>query len=605
MRRWFRASAAPGGEGRAVRLLGLAVVLALTGFQLARMLPSLALPWYQKADELVFAYEVIRFLRLDFRQHFFDIPGTPFMFLTAALWSAGHRLLWLAGLTGYASPANFAFAHLDALHVLMRGLTMGFYAVSVGLTYRLGRRLTNVAGGCVAALLLVTLPLYSQYSQFVRTESLGMCLMLAAVWWAYRGRETGRLKFYLWAGLAAGVATTARFHFAMAALPVLLAAHGFYRPAGESVPARGAEPPPTPRRYLALAGAFAAVFLVGALMVVGPKFDLFPPGRVSRVMMIARWGGDALAPHALATMRGVWLTLGTVCPVALAAYFVPRLRRYAAVVVNPPVITLLAAFAAGFLASGPTFLWEGDRQLGSIEQYANMTDATRANLGSAENWWFVTGYYFGVATPEPLVVAALALGAVLALRRRDRAGWPVVVGAAAAFVAHPPRMITYEHHILPWLPFLALLPAFAVAALVRAAGRLPGLGRAGSVPLLLAVLAVTLFVVRGRLAADRVDRSPEGVRCRVIAEMTAWVGENAPPDTDLYLAYWTFNEPLFLSWMEREGVRVPHWRVKARTQYHDWYYDRASLDGRCGLLAMTTVDVREWNAANAGRAADE
>src|SRR5437879_4774756 len=79
MRRWIArclASAAgekhmgPVAEGRdrLVQSLAWLWVLGLIAFQLLRMIPSLWLPWYHKSDELVLAYEVIRFLRLDFHQ---------------------------------------------------------------------------------------------------------------------------------------------------------------------------------------------------------------------------------------------------------------------------------------------------------------------------------------------------------------------------------------------------------------------------------------------------------------------------------------------------------------------------------------------------------
>jgi hypothetical protein len=260
----------------------------------------------------------------------------------------------------------------------------------------------------------------------------------------------------------------------------------------------------------------------------------------------------------------------------------------------------MAAFAGGFLVSSPTFLWEGDYQLRSIQFYGTWDDATRAGLSTAENWWLITRFYFDVAQPEVIVAAALFLGLALALWRRDRAVWPVLVGAVVAFVAHPPRMLTFPHHILPWMPFLALLPAYAAAVAFRAAvaARRPVVTAA----VLLVVLGGTLAAVGDRLPGYRVDRSCEMVRCQTVAEMTAWLEQNTPPDAHVFLSYDAFNEQTFYNWMEGQAVRVPAWCRHGSRQYLTWWNERPSLRGQSGYLAVARADMRTTDILNSRQA---
>ena len=67
---------------------------------LLRIYPALFLPWWFNTDEVVIYYEVIRQLRLNPSQTFFDIPGTPYMTLTSvstAVWWAAEKVLGQPG----------------------------------------------------------------------------------------------------------------------------------------------------------------------------------------------------------------------------------------------------------------------------------------------------------------------------------------------------------------------------------------------------------------------------------------------------------------------------------------------------------------------------
>ena len=95
-------------------LIGWIVLALVVGWILVKVWSGLFIPWWFNTDELVFYYEVIRQLRLDPTQTFFDIPGTPFMTLTSLLvlpWWGVERLM---GNT-IGSPSDFAFEHVQGV----------------------------------------------------------------------------------------------------------------------------------------------------------------------------------------------------------------------------------------------------------------------------------------------------------------------------------------------------------------------------------------------------------------------------------------------------------------------------------------------------------
>src|SRR5262249_34284094 len=151
---------------------------------------------------------------------FFDIPGTPFVSLTSiltVLWWCGARLF---GMTSAASPSDFAFANIQGIFTLMRMMTLSMYVGATILAYDLVRRCAGALIAIISAILFASLPIFVEYSYFVRTESLGLALSLAAMWMVLYSRWRGTPAVFAMGGFLAGVAMAARYHFALVGFPV-------------------------------------------------------------------------------------------------------------------------------------------------------------------------------------------------------------------------------------------------------------------------------------------------------------------------------------------------------------------------------------------------
>ncbi|PZV14850.1 MAG: hypothetical protein DCF22_08185 [Leptolyngbya sp.] len=117
--------------------------------------PTIFYPWYANTEEFPYIQEILRFVTFDFRQEFFDIPGTPLMMIGTFLWSIYY---WVCAFFSHPDTGQairyFSFKNIQELYLLMRVLSYFFYVLSILLTYFIAHRLTNRVGGLVAALLL-------------------------------------------------------------------------------------------------------------------------------------------------------------------------------------------------------------------------------------------------------------------------------------------------------------------------------------------------------------------------------------------------------------------------------------------------------------------
>lgn len=550
-----------------------------------RVWPALFLPWWFNTDEVVIYYESIRQLQLDPSQTFFDIPGTPFMTLTSvctALWWVAERLFRL---TRTATPADFAFANAQGVFTLMRMLTLSMYVGAVALAYDLFRRCAGALIGVVAALLFATLPIFVEYSYFVRTESLGLVLCLAAIWIVLYSRWKGTLPVYAFAGALAGVAMAARYHFALVGFPVVLLIF-FLQDRKRLPPAETFES----AGLYEISGTVGAVLVAGALATLAFQIKLLDASALTNLMMLTTPAGPAQYPGAKAFVAKLWLLFGFGATLILLAHRFPRTRRWIWPAVNPFTLLATLGFMGGFVASHPEFLWRGQFQLRSIQFYSDWTDAGLAKLGPIASWWNVSAYYFTNAFPERWSKALFLAGVVIILWKRRPVHLALAGGAALCFVAHPLHMKLWPHHVIPWLPllcFVAAVPAEFVGSWL-----LQWFRHTRFVAVAVLGLASIVVVLACGVRLDHESGYIDISRARTdqILQMNHWLSQNVPPNAYLLEGYYALNEDGFRQWVESAGVHVPAF-VKSRPNVHIWWLDRSSVDGHAGILCTSRADI--------------
>jgi hypothetical protein len=569
----------------AARWAGLLAVLVVVGWIVARVWEGLFIVWWFNTDEVVFFQEVIRQLRLDPGQTFFDIPGTPFMTLTSA-WTALWWAAWkLFGLTSAANASEFAFEHVQGVYVSMRVLTLGLYVVAVVLAYRLFARTTSAVTAALASVLLASLPIHVHYSHFVRTESLGLVLSLLAVGLVALPRADASWRSFLAAGALAGAATGARFHFALVAIPVLLAVFFLDRRRWTDAERGGAGE----RAVLTAGAVLATLFAAGAAVALLHRGGVVGAGRLTDTMLLTTAAGPEQYAGAKAAVGKLWVLLGGASLALLLLHAWAFTRRWVRPAVNVFTVALALGFAGGFLVAHPSFLWRGELQLRSVQFYGDWTDPNLAALGPLASWWNVTRYYFNQALPEAWVKIAFVLGAILIAWRRNPIHLAFLLGAAACFVSHPVRMKLWPHHIIPWLPFLCFVAAYPVGIAAEWVGRRwrhPAFAAAMAA----AVVGAGSWAVSARFGQATQYLDVSRARTTQITEMERWLAEHVPPDAYVATSYYSLGRVGFLRWIEDSGVPVPR-RVKGDRDAHIWWLERSALDGRAGYVCVSRADI--------------
>jgi hypothetical protein len=109
-----------------------------------------------------------------------------------------------------------------AAYLLARGLQVCVGVLTIYWTYRLGRRLLSPRVGVLAALVLAAVPMHVRLSAVVKPDILMLLGLLIAAEATAVALAKGRLRYFLGAGAAVGLATAAKYNGVATALPIAL-----------------------------------------------------------------------------------------------------------------------------------------------------------------------------------------------------------------------------------------------------------------------------------------------------------------------------------------------------------------------------------------------
>ena len=111
-----------------------------------------------------------------------------------------------------------------AAYFLGRGLQAAIGVLTIYWTWRLGRRLLSPGAGLLAALALAAVPLHVRQSAVIKPDILLLLGLLIAAEATAAAISSGKLRQFLGAGAAVGLATSAKYNGVTAALPLALLA---------------------------------------------------------------------------------------------------------------------------------------------------------------------------------------------------------------------------------------------------------------------------------------------------------------------------------------------------------------------------------------------
>lgn len=205
----------------------LLVIIILAAFGLRIYGISFGLPYIYTSDaETAFIDPAIRFISTgDWNPHWFGHPGSTVMYLLSLL----YMLYYAIGRVVGASP------NLDAFVGLFQSNPTNFYLIgrtamavlgtlTVLLVCQVTARVYDKKAGVVAACFLAVSPLHHHWSQIARTDIPVTFLMVLVAFFCLRIYEERHVRYYLLAGLFAGLAIATKYP-AVVVIPAIVLAH--------------------------------------------------------------------------------------------------------------------------------------------------------------------------------------------------------------------------------------------------------------------------------------------------------------------------------------------------------------------------------------------
>ncbi len=531
------------------------------------LIPGIFRAWFYNSDEYAVIGEVIRFVQFNFQQQYFDQPDTPIMLIASVCWGVLYGFAWVIGAAPHnAGIADFSLRHLPQVFEMTRAISLLPGLISIWLLYRVASRLTNRAGGCVAATVLALSPVFALGESFIRPEPLAVVLFLLAILYLDRGLgKAGReARSIALAGLFAGLAAATRFHSITATAPVLLM----------MLLASRSPAPPYPewmrawwKRMLSIA------FILAVAGTIAIKSG-YLRGTSEGSMLTEMWpeGFDAL------------YRLCLIAAVLIAGLFAlevwKRTRTVADRLLHPRVFVLSCGMICGFLAGTPTVLWRRAPLAHSIHFYTTQyLDFERMSWPLARHMGWLVRFYLRTVAPDNFSLILIAGGALLIVIRRDRRFLPFLAGAILFFVARPLNTLPFDRHVVLWLPLFAIMAGYLVA---RVYEWMPLAMANVAVVVLICGMVVTMHWGPKSLASD-MAADQEKKRSVVLA--TDWIHQHAEPYASVAISFQCFNPDAVVWWMR--AVHVPLPPPSDPRNYLVWWSDRKALRGLRGYACET------------------
>jgi 4-amino-4-deoxy-L-arabinose transferase-like glycosyltransferase len=187
------------------------------------------LPYAYHIDEPRYIYSAVGILQSgDMNPGWFQQPSLYTYLVTLVM---AFYFLW-GWLTGnfqsradlFQPPYHFdGYIPLTAEFLLARLLTVAFGVATVLLVYWIARRWLGQIGGLAAAVFLALSVFHAESSHYIATDVPVALFIIAALYFLYRLSETGQNKYYLLAGIMAGLAIGTKYSAYVLVVPAGLA----------------------------------------------------------------------------------------------------------------------------------------------------------------------------------------------------------------------------------------------------------------------------------------------------------------------------------------------------------------------------------------------
>lgn len=475
---------------------------------------------------------------------------------------------------------------MQSLYLLMRVISYFFYCLSIVFIYSIARRLTNLIGGLVAALLLGISPIYGLTATHLRIEPINLGLILLSVWIILKALDLQSYKLYLLSGIIAGLAMATRFQSMLAILPLLLA-YCIVRPT--VFIQKG-------HRLLntVFFGSIISVILVAGYSALLVKLNIIGKTGLTELFLLTL--NEEIYPKATAIVQKLWLGLFTFAITLIFLFLIPQTRLFFKKTIFSSSTTVCSGFTIGFLLGVPTILWSGNYFLASIEMFVERNKLGQTYIQSFLDT--ITFFLFGLNvwdSKSPEIISSevgviytylqgilLISGILIILLKRKHLLFPILIIAITGILSQYGKLQT-TRHLVAWLPYFLIIMAVPVALLYdwfwswlqnRNYQNHKQFFQAFSL-LVLTIIFVTTFKIQINSVLIISRHFQE--KLLLFPQMDQWIAENTTErDKIFHTCCEPVNQDVILDWIRLNGVKIPS-GIRRTKRSKIWFGDRESL----------------------------
>lgn len=199
-----------------ILILLLTLVVRLIGI-------PFGLPYIYHVDEARFADISLKYFSGDLNPHFFHVP-TLYTYMVAGLWAVYYHSGKILGTFDTTADFSRSFSEDPTLFVILgRLLTVLLSVGTVCLVYWIGTRMFNRRVGIIASLFLIFSHVHNKISHYMVPDSPMIFFFMLGFLFIWNIYKKGDRKYYILAGLCAGLTMATKYGGQMLFLPLLLA----------------------------------------------------------------------------------------------------------------------------------------------------------------------------------------------------------------------------------------------------------------------------------------------------------------------------------------------------------------------------------------------
>jgi len=446
---------------------------------------NFGLPYLYNPDEPTFVSRAMHFGTGDLNPHWFGHPGSTLMYILFLLYGVYFVLGHLLGIfPDWQSFETLFQTDPTTFYLIGRTTTVLFGTLTVFLVYLIAKKIYNKKVGLVAALFLSVSYLHSVHSQLIRTDITTTFFVVLSVLFSLFIYERKELKYYILAGLTAGIAIATKYTSGVAIFPII-AAH---------LLAEGKKIYQNRHRLWDRNLFFLCLLIIGTAIIVGSYF-----ANVARISVFAAkyFSPDGkLEESSLLLLRHFRISMGIfgffiIVLTLLSKFIKPFGNLILNLMVDKKFLLGLSFVLIGFFIFAPFFFTDFRRAHRDLVREARPSALGANRLSGINNHlWYITN---ALNTGLGIQIEILAgLGILWTLFKGKKRELLLLCFPLIYFLAIGLGRLRWARWIIPVIPFMAIFAGMFLQKIIDALPKANFLQR--NKDFLLAIIAILLTI---------------------------------------------------------------------------------------------------------------